>query len=73
MCSKKKILALESRDLSRAEKEITACKAEEIHKMKIIFAPNDNQGPFLVKNEKSCNFVSFVSLASNYSFHCTSR
>ena len=46
MCSKKKILALESRDLSRAEKEITACKAEEIHKMKIIFAPNDNQGPF---------------------------
>ena len=46
MCSKKKILALESRDLSRAEKEITASKAEQIHKMTPIFTQTDIQGPF---------------------------
>ena len=46
MCSKKKILALESRDQSQAEKEITACKVEQIHKVKTIFTQNDNQGPF---------------------------
>ena len=28
------LLALESRDLSQAEKERTACKAEQIHKEK---------------------------------------
>jgi hypothetical protein len=33
MCSKKKILAFESRDLSQAEKEITDYKYEQIHKM----------------------------------------
>ena len=42
MCSKKKSLALESHNLSRAEKEITACKAEQIHKMTTIFTQNDN-------------------------------
>jgi hypothetical protein len=45
MCSKKNILAVESRDISQAEKEITACKAEQIHKMTPIFTQNDNQGP----------------------------
>ena len=44
MCSKKKILALEARDLSQAEK--TTCKAEQIHKMTIIFTQKDNQRPF---------------------------
>ena len=33
MCSKKKILDLESHDLSQAEKEIIACKAEQINIM----------------------------------------
>ena len=37
---------LKSCDLSRAEKEITDCKAEQIHKMTSIFTQNDNQGPF---------------------------
>ena len=46
LCSRKKILALESRDLSQAEKELTACKAEHIHKMTTIFTQFDNQGPF---------------------------
>ena len=47
MCSKMKIiLDHESRDLSRDEIEITACKAEQIHKMTTIFTQNNNQGPF---------------------------
>ena len=33
MCSKKKSLAVELYDLSQAEKEIIACKAEQINKM----------------------------------------
>ena len=43
------LLAPESHDLSQAEKEITACKAEWIHKMTIIFIQNDNLGPFWEK------------------------
>ena len=31
MCTKKKILTLESHDLSEAEKEITACQFEQIN------------------------------------------
>ena len=40
------LLAVELRDLSQAEKEITACKAEQIHKMTPIFTQNDSIGPF---------------------------
>ena len=39
-------LLAESRGLSQAEKEITACKAEKIHKMIYIDTQNDIQGPF---------------------------
>ena len=46
LCSKKKILGVESHDFSQAEKEITAGKAEQIHKMTTIFTQNDNLGPF---------------------------
>ena len=46
LCSKKKILGVESRDFSQAEKEITASKAEQIHKMTPTFTQNDLQGPF---------------------------
>ena len=35
-------LGVESRDFSQAEKERTACKAEQIHKMT---SQNDNLGP----------------------------
>ena len=35
-------LAVGSRDLSQAEKEMTICKAEQIHKMTIIITQNDN-------------------------------
>ena len=43
------LLGVESRDFSQAEKERTACKAEQIHKMTTIFTQNDNLGPFWVK------------------------
>ena len=42
LCSKKKILWVESRDFSQAE-------AEQIHKMTFIFTQNDIQGLFWVK------------------------
>ena len=42
-------LGVESRDFSHAEKERTACKAEQIHKMTIIiFTQKENLGPFRV-------------------------
>ena len=34
------LLGVESRDFSQAEKEKTACKAEQIHKMTTIFTQN---------------------------------
>ena len=34
------LLRVESRDFSQAEKERTACKAEQIHKMTTIFTEN---------------------------------
>ena len=40
------LLGVESRDFSHAEKERTACKAEQIHIMTTIFTQNDNLGPF---------------------------
>ena len=57
MCSKKKILALESRDLSRAEKETTAFKAEQIHL---------KRQPRAILSENSCHFVNLLSLANNH-------
>ena len=43
------LLGVESRDFSQAEKERTAWKVEQIHKMTTIFTQNDNLGPFWVK------------------------
>jgi hypothetical protein len=40
------MLAVGSRDLSQAEKEITACKAEQINIMITIFTQNDNLQQF---------------------------
>ena len=39
------LLGVESRDFSQAEKERTACKAGQIHKMTSIFTQNDILGP----------------------------
>ena len=50
MCSKKKINSCSwTHNLSQAEKEITAYKAEEIKKMTAIFTQNNNQEPSRVK------------------------
>ena len=38
------LFAVGSCDLSQAEKEITACKAEEIHKLTTIFTQNGHLG-----------------------------
>ena len=35
-------LAVGSRELSQVEKEMTVCKAEQIHKMATIITQNDN-------------------------------
>ena len=40
------LLQVKSRDFFQAEKERTACKAEQIHKMTTIFTQKDNVGPF---------------------------
>ena len=40
------LLQVDSRDFSQAEKERNASKAEQIHKMTIIFTQKDNLGPF---------------------------
>ena len=40
------LLEVESRDFSHAEKEITACKAEQIHKKTSILTQKDIQGLF---------------------------
>jgi hypothetical protein len=45
MSSSFRLLQVESSDFSQGEKERTACKAEQIHKMTIIFTQNDNLGP----------------------------
>jgi hypothetical protein len=40
------LLRVESRDFSLAEKERTACKADQIHKITTSFTQKDNLGPF---------------------------
>ena len=46
MSSRFWLLQAESRDFSQAEKERSACKVEQIHKMTTIFTQKDNLGPF---------------------------
>ena len=53
------LLGVESRDFSHAEKERTACKAEEIHKMTTIFT--QKRQPRNIFSENSCHFVNFLS------------
>ena len=55
------LLGVETRDFAHAEKERTACKAEQIHKMTTIFTQN---GP----SENNCHFVNLFSFASSSCF-----
>ena len=49
MSSSFRMLGVESRDFSHAEKERTACRAEQIHKITTIITQNDFLGPYWVK------------------------
>ena len=57
LCSKMKILWVESRDFSQAEKDITTCKNKQIHKMTPIFTQNNNL------SENSCHFCEFAQFS----------
>ena len=57
LCSKMKILWVKSRDFSQAEKDITTCKAKQIHKMTPIFTQNNNL------SENSCHFCEFAQFS----------
>ena len=46
MSSSFRLLRVEPHDFSQAEKERTAYKAEQMHKMTIMFSQNDKLGPF---------------------------
>ena len=59
------LLGVESRDFSQGEKERTACKAEQIHKMTIIFTQNDNLGPIWVKIVVQAVFFQHEKTAQN--------
>ena len=49
MCSSFWLLGVYSRDFSQGEKERTACKAEQIHKMTTIFTQNGPRLTFSIK------------------------
>jgi hypothetical protein len=52
-------LGVESPDFSHADKERTACKAEQIHKMTTIFT--QKRQPRTILTENSCHFVNLLS------------
>ena len=53
------LLWVESRDFSQADKEITACKAEQIHRMTPIFTQNNNL------SDDSCQFCEFAQFGDH--------
>jgi hypothetical protein len=66
-------LAIGSRHLSLAEKEIAVCKAEQIHKMTTIFTQNDNfiySGPFWVVILWICSALQTVISFSAWDKSC---
>ena len=63
------LLGVESPDFSQAEKERTACKAGQIHKMTTIFTHNDNIGPKAIQMIYYLNFLNRTILSEN-NCHC---
>ena len=60
ICVSLLLLRVESRDFSQAEKDSTACKAEQIHKMTTIFTQN-------VQNDwKWMSFCKFAQLCKQF-------
>ena len=53
------LLGVESRDFSHAEKERTACKAEQI---------NSKRQPRTILNENSCHFVNLLNFLNTFFF-----
>ena len=51
-----KQLAVESRDLSQAEKKVTVVKPEQIFKMTIIFSQKGQKWSLVILSENSCHF-----------------
>ena len=67
------LLGVDPRDFSYAEKERTACKVEQIHKMTIIFTENS---PRLSFRENLFSFASssfFLSLKSDVTQLATAK
>ena len=60
------LLGVESLDFSHAEKERTACKDEQIHKMTTIFIQNDPIGFHFVG--KQLSFCEFAQLCKQFFF-----
>ena len=59
------LLRVESLDFSQADKERTACKAEQIHKLITIFTQN---GQVWQQSENSCHFVNLLNFTSSSFF-----
>ena len=62
MSSSYRLLAVESRDFTHAEKEITACKAVQIHKMTSISTQNCPRLSFCESGSALQAFSSFSAL-----------
>ena len=73
------LLGIESRDFSQAEKERTAWKAVQIHKMTTIFTQNNNLGPWPSRAPKNnnlkicCHFAVFNADTIIHSFFFARR
>ena len=67
------LLRVESHDFSRAEKKSTACKAEQIHKMTIIFTQNGHKFSFSVKIVVKLRICSALQAVLSFSAQEKSR
>ena len=61
------VLGVESRDFSQAEKERTACKTEQIHKMTTRYSHSKRQ-PRTILSDNSCHFVNLLTFESSSFF-----
>ena len=64
MSSKFWLLGVETRDVSYAEREITTCKVNQIHKVTIIFTQNGQK--FVILSKDSCHFLNLRSFGGSF-------
>ena len=67
MCFSFGLSRVESHGFYQAEKERTACKAEQIHKLTTIFTQKDNPGPFWVQIVVSLWICSALQAVTSFS------